>query len=314
MGDPQVKETVKVVRSPSYPVMPLRDAIAAVGKIEAQYRSAPVDRVAAAKLIGFKSLSGPANQALAALASYGLVERAGKGEMRVTLRAKAILHPNSIEEKASNLRAAALGPKLYQELRERFAGVPVPPEGGVISYLHRQGFNQSAIRPAVKAFLSTITFLEDAGVSESHGPALDGDSKSGEAVDKDRPTFGGAQLGDLVQWESQGVLRLEKPKRVRWISEDRNWLAVSDSTTGIPMTEVIVQERAGITPPAPLPPEVPPLPSPPPKEEPPSAGTDLRFKLGKGLVVKVSSPEELGADELDKLVILLQAQSAALKN
>ncbi|HEY2481781.1 MAG TPA: hypothetical protein VGI30_06235, partial [Caulobacteraceae bacterium] len=89
----------KPIRSPSYPVSSLSEAVGHVRKIEASYRLSSVDRQAAAKLIGYLGLSGPANATLAALAQYGLVERAGKGEMRVTPRAQAILHPNSEDEK-----------------------------------------------------------------------------------------------------------------------------------------------------------------------------------------------------------------------
>ncbi len=156
------------VRSPSYPNMALADAIASVRKIESQYRTAQVDRIAGAKILGYSGLSGPANQALAALAQYGLVERAGKGEMRVTARALAILHPNSENERLQNLRMAAMEPNLFRELGERFPNI-VPPEDGVMTYLNRQGFNQNAIRPATKAYLQTLLFLEESGVSESHG-------------------------------------------------------------------------------------------------------------------------------------------------
>lgn len=156
------------VRSPSYPVWPLSDAIAAVAKIEAQYRASKVDREIAANIIGYSALSGPANKALAALAQYGLVERAGKGEMRVTFRARAILHPDSPEEKATELRAAAFEPQLFRDLQERWPNM-VPPEDGVVMFLNRKGFNQSAIRPAAKAYLQTLLFLEEEGGSESHG-------------------------------------------------------------------------------------------------------------------------------------------------
>ena len=175
----------KIIRSPSYPAVPLGDAISAIRKIESKYRSAPIDRVDAARLMGFSSLSGPANQALAALASYGLVERAGKGEIRVTLRAKAILHPNSDREKKEHLIAAGCEPQLYRELRERFADVSSPPEEGVVSYLNRQGFNQNSIRSAAKAFLSTISYLEEAGATESH---------SGEVIlDRESASDGGSR-------------------------------------------------------------------------------------------------------------------------
>ncbi|MEQ9449469.1 MAG: hypothetical protein RLN70_11285, partial [Rhodospirillaceae bacterium] len=105
----------KPVRSPSYPNMSLTEAVEAIRKIETVYRSSAVDRQDAAKLIGYSSLSGPANSALAALAAYGLLERAGKGEARVTERAKAILYAENDEERASNLRDAAIEPPLFRE-------------------------------------------------------------------------------------------------------------------------------------------------------------------------------------------------------
>lgn len=166
------------VRSPSYPVLSLSNAITAVAKIEAQYRSAKVDREVAAKVIGYSGLSGPANKSLAALAQYGLVERAGKGEMRVTSRARAILHPDSGQEKRDELRAAAFEPQLFRELQERYPNIN-PPEDGVVMYLNRKGFNQSAIRPAAKAYLQTLLFLEEAGATESHGAPVGDDAESG---------------------------------------------------------------------------------------------------------------------------------------
>ena len=305
----------KPVRSPSYPSMSLRDAVIAVRKIESLYRSAPVDRTEAAKLIGYGALSGPANQALSSLASYGLVDRAGKGMIRVTPRAKAILHPSSDVELKKSLREAGAEPQLFQQILEHFAGVDSPPESGVVSYLNRQGFNQSAVKPAVKAFLQTIYYLEEAGVSESHGPAVAPEPVSAPSNGDDRPQFGAAKVGDLVQWESNGALRLAKPERVRWVSDDGNWLALAheDYKAAIPMAEVIVQNRGSATPPPPPTPPTftaaPPLAA---DEGAMSDGTDFRFRVGKGIVVKVSSPDELGVDEINKLVALLQAQAIAL--
>lgn len=158
------------VRSPAYPVWSLSESVTAVAKIEGIYRNGKVDREAAAKLVGYSGLSGPANKALAALAQFGLVERAGKGEMRVTHRARAILHPDNEQEKRGELWAAAMEPKLFRELHERWPGIK-PPEEGIVLYLNRQGFNKTAIRPAAKAYLQTLLYLEEAGASESHGSA-----------------------------------------------------------------------------------------------------------------------------------------------
>lgn len=41
-------------------------------------------------------------------------------------------------------------------------------------------------------------------------------------------------------------------------------------------------------------------------------GTDLHFKLAKGVVVQVRSKEELGVDEIEKLLKLLEAQRDVL--
>lgn len=307
------EQSSKAIRSPSYPNMPLREAVAAVGRIEAHYRSSPVDREAGAKLVGYSSLSGPANQALAALASYGLVERAGKGEMRVTERARSILHPDTPQERLHALQAAALEPQLYKELRERFADIFVPPEDGVVNWLNRQGFNPSAVRPAARAFLQTMQYMEELGASESHRHEPEEGRQCAEPSGNGaRTVFGGASVGDLIQWESDGVLRLERPLRVRLVTADGKWVAVEGSETGIPMEQVIVQERAGSFPRS----EAPRFPVRSDvvdaTEEQTAVGTDIRFQLGKGVVVQIRSKEELGPAEFDKLLTLIGAQKDVL--
>lgn len=242
----------KPIRSPSYPSLSLEDAIEAVGKIESQYRGSAVDREDAAKLLGYAGLSGPSNKTLAALASFGLVERAGKGMMRVTSRARSILHPDSEAEKARELREAALEPKLFRDIKDRFEDIKVPPMEGVVTHLNREGFNPTAVTPAAKAFVTTMEFIESLRDGESHGSVIDEDPGSGPP-DADG-AFGGANVGDLVQWESQGALQFETPRRVRWISSEGDWIAVDGSDTAIPMDEIIVEKSGSKTPP-PIPPE-----------------------------------------------------------
>lgn len=236
--------TPAIVRSPSYPNMPLGDAIAAVAKIEKPYRLSPVDREVAAKLIGYSGLSGPSSKALAALASYGLVERAGKGEMRVTGRASAILHPDNPQERRDSLVSAAFEPNLFRELRDRWPNI-IPPEEGITTYLHRKGFNQTAIRPAMKAYRDTLVYLEQEGASDSHGNEASGAaeshvSKGGEEV----AAHGKARVGDTVEVEIGGVLLTPQPVRVRAVSTDQAWVFVEGSETGIEMENVTVVERS----------------------------------------------------------------------
>lgn len=238
MSTPQTPVGPKPIRSPSYPNMALRDAVEAVGKIEKLYRSAPVDRTAAAKLIGYTTLSGPANKALAALASYGLLDRAGKGETKVTERARDILHAENTQQRHARLKEAAFEPELFREIREKFEGLAVVPEDGVVTYLNRQGFNPNAVRPAAKAFLETMSYLQELGVSESHRVDPKPDEHS-------EVKYGGAAVGDLVQWEVEKVLQMEKAARVRAVQnhDGKDWVFVEGSETGIPMEQVIVDKK-----------------------------------------------------------------------
>lgn len=231
-----------IARSPSYPSASLGEAISQVAKIEKVYRQSQVDREVAAKLIGYSGISGPSSKALAALASYGLVERAGKGEMRVTNRAKAILYPDNLEERRQNLIQAAFEPKLFQELRGRFPDM-IPPEDGIITYLHRQGFVQTAIRPAMKAYRDTLLFLEQEGASDSHGNEQRGGADSSPSEGGNRAAFGKARVGDLVEVEIAGTLVTPEPVRVRAVTEDHAWVFVEGSETGIEMENVTVVER-----------------------------------------------------------------------
>lgn len=142
-------------------------------------------------LLGYTAGSGPSNKALADLASYGLVERAGKGELRVTRRAQAILYPQTPAELKHALREAAFDPSLFQELRDRFAGLESPPEDGIATYLNRAGFNSNSIRPATRAYLATLAYLQQFGATESNSPAEEdaGESPSNNDGEGEREVF-----------------------------------------------------------------------------------------------------------------------------
>lgn len=200
-----------VVRSPSYPSMSLRDAVAAVRKIEAAYRGNAADREQAAKLIGYSGISGPSAKALAALASYGLVERAGKGEMRVSSRAITILHGDP-DKRADALLSASVEPGIFQEIKDKWPGI-VPPEDGIAAYLRKLGFNESAVRPTVAAYLDTLAFLAENSVSESHG-------QRAEAAQESAPPtrgagFFGSQRMQEYAVEQGGAQKPDAPREQR---------------------------------------------------------------------------------------------------
>lgn len=298
------------IKSPNYPSLGLADAIDAVAKIEGQYRSSAAAREDAARLMGYTSLSGPATKSLAALASYGLVEKAGKGMLRVTPLARAILHPASDEEKAEATVKAGLSPNLFREIREHFEDVPVPPEQGVVTFLNRAGFNPSAVPKAARAFLNTAELLERLEVTESHGVSeIDGAEST---LPDEKVSFGGASVGDMVQWESQGALQFQTPRRVRAVSDDGEWVAVEGSDTGIPMSQVIVEQSAPPKPPS-FPPEAPAF-----EAQPTEKGFSewFRAKVGADKLVTINFKGEggIGPKEIEKMIRVLEAQKLALED
>lgn len=300
----------KPIHSPSYPSLSLATCIDHTKKIEGLYRTSAAGRKDAANLMGFSSLSGPANKALAALASYGLVERAGKGMLRVTPLAISIIHPKSDDERRKALLEAAQSPQLFREIREQFPDLAVPPEPGVVTHLNRAGFNPNSVPKAARAFLETARFVEQLGGTESHGSDEE-DGAESESPD-DQTTFGGASVGDLIQWESQGALQFETPRRVRAVSDDGEWVAVEGSDTGIPMSQVIVEQSAPPKPPT-FPSEAPAI-----EAQPTEKGFSewFRAKVGADKLVTINfkGDGEIGPKEIEKMIRVLEAQKLALED
>ncbi len=288
------------VRSPSYPSLSLKEALNAVERIERKYRSATVARTDAAKLIGFGALSGPANQALAALAAYGLLERAGKGDVRVTEQARNILHPGSRSEEMENLSTAAWTPTLFQRLRERFPGILIPPEEGVVTYLNREGFNPNSVRRAARAFLRTAEYMQEKGESDSHRHESPDPAESPIESAGDAGAHSTVRCGDWVQWESQGALQFPKPRRVRAVSDDGDWAFVEGSDTGLPVAELIVEDKAEE--------RVPPV-------LPLNDGGEiewLRSRVGRNTSVRLLVSGDVGSKEIERLIRVLTTQRDVL--
>lgn len=236
------------LRSPRYPSMSLEDAISHGRTIFDKDRRHPIAREVAAAHIGYKSLNGAADSALSSLMQFGILEKVAKGEVRISQWAVDILHPDSPAQRISAIRSAATNPVLFQALDDRFRDA-IPSNETLRSYLTRENFNDRAINPIIAAYTKTRSFMTQECANDFPVPRDDGEAELGSAVDEvsATSTFGGACVGDLVQWEIDGILQMEAPMRVRLVTEDGQWIAVEDSETGIPMEQVIVQERASIS-------------------------------------------------------------------
>ena len=192
-------------RSPSYPSTPLGEAIELARKIHNMERTNPVDREVAVKAMGYSGISGRSATVLSNLIQFGLVEKTGKNEVRITRRAIDIIYPDTDESKAEALRAAAREPELFQAIVERFTD-GLPSETALQAYLIRQGFTHAAVSPATRAFLETFLFLENAIGSGSY---LEGrqtviESQPNQSVERTVPVTSHVQPAHRA--ESPGML------------------------------------------------------------------------------------------------------------
>ena len=237
------------VRSPSYPSYSLEDAIQNARKVFDADRRNPVAREVAAKHLGYSSLNGAADKALATMIQYGLFEKVAKGEVRVSQTAVDILYPDYPDQKGKALHESAFSPPLFKTLHSRFSD-SVPSNDALRAYLLRENFNDRAVGPIITAYSKTCALLEQENAAESVGNSIhdaEESDLSNENVSSDSDsghTFGGVKVGDHIQWLSQDTFQFKHPKRVRMVSEDNQWVAVEGSETGIPMSEVIVESIA----------------------------------------------------------------------
>jgi len=173
-------------RSPSYPGIPLQEAIE---KARALYRAegrnaAPVDAILATW--GYKPKSGGGLVALAALKKFGLVEDEGAGaDRRAKLSGQGFSiivdeRPESPDREQS-IREAALKPTIHAELWQKGNG-SLPSDATMAYELKRdRGFTESGAREFIQQFKATVAFArlaESGSMSDPGGgppPPLDED-------------------------------------------------------------------------------------------------------------------------------------------
>ena len=307
------------VRSPAYPSFSLEDAIEKAKIVFDADRRNPLDREVAAKHLGYSSLNGAADKSLATMMQYGLFEKVAKGEIRVSQATVDILHPDSPEQRKSALRSSASSPPLFKTLDERFSD-NVPSNDALRSYLLRENFNDRAVGPIINSYTKTCAFLERENANESGGFDLEDAEESnlpdedGAGNSDDGPSeFGGAKVGDLIQWESLGVPQFNQLERVRLVSDDGQWVAVESSQTWMPMNEVIVESAAtaASTPPPPPPPFV-------AASATAAVATGetewMHNRLGAETNVRLMVNGDMGPKEIGKLIKLLEAQRSVIED
>lgn len=240
------------IRGPAYPYVNLERAVekaSIIAEKGAARQKMPPETFY--KLWGMGAKSSGSRQTMAALNYYDLVEYVGRGNDRkvqlteLALRIVLDKQPNS-NARRDAIQRAALEPQIFRELHDRYA--PFLPDDVVIETFLKleRSFSDDAAQATIRHFRDTMSF---AGLDKPTAEPEENDSPDGE----DDVSFGDARVGDLIDWEANGTIGNEKPMRVMGVSEDRAWVFVSESKTGLPMEQVIVKERGAppvATPPA----------------------------------------------------------------
>ncbi len=302
-------------RSPHYPAFSLARAIDMVRKVHAKTHTHRAPPIVIANAMGYTTLNGKSLGALSALKKYDLLEDAG-GEFRVSKTALTILFEpaNTASWKAAMLRAAR-APELFARLCAAYPG-SIPGDELVRSFLLQNGFLVSTVDIPMKSFRDTMELVKDfSGDYNDVKDSQESRSARPETPEEKEKPLQDIEIGDLVQWESNGALCFEKPRLVRAFQEHegRTYAFVQDSDTGILMEELLLEKKGvGVIAPPAQPPrlalqsaEI--VATPTEKEW-------LRGPLSKGVSYRLIVSGEVGSKEIGKLIKLLEAQKLVLED
>jgi hypothetical protein len=234
-------------RSPNYPSIGLKTAVAKITALYKQDGLAPSQKLAAIKHMGYDKLHSDAARALSAIKSFGLIEEKDE-RLKLTQRGIDIVAREENDSRRTEaIQKAALSPEIYKELTTYYKESGMPSDSTLRSELIAvRKFNPDSVDGMMKAFKETLEFadLPKEGVIDSR--------QSDEERSDDFPAL---KIGDSVQWESAGQIQFTEPRRIRGFSPDGLWAFVDGESTGLPIGELtmeaMTQETPKVTPPAP---------------------------------------------------------------
>ncbi len=158
-------------RSPAYPGIDLKKAIAYAKQLYGHAKLHEVNKSAVGKAWGMSPTGGHFLGNIAALRSFGLVERR---KYRLTKDAERIIvDPTDSDEKREAIRRAALSPKIYLELWNKYGTDGV--DGGIeenvlFSYLvldrPEPRYAESAAKLVIRYYKSTLSFAGIQGAQQ----------------------------------------------------------------------------------------------------------------------------------------------------
>lgn len=282
-------------RGPSYPYVDLEGAIAYSRKLYdyAKRGPAPLESIIT-EAFKFSPTSSSGDKVMAALKSFGLVEdAAGTNGKAVKLSPRSIrilLDDSESLERQEEIRKAALSPKWYEYCWSKWG--KETPQAMRSNLLVEHGFVESTVDGFLSNYRKSIAF---AGLLDD--VLLPANSKS-DGKSKDS-----LKVGDWVQWETQGCLRLPTAKRISAFFDGGKFATVEGSNNPVPVAELIPAEPEEETGQSARPQSifVPATPQ-PDAQEGVKMQTDVIAIGGNSITIQIQWPTELTQDAYDDLV------------
>lgn len=221
-------------RGPSYPYVDLEGAIALSRKVYdyAKRGPAPLESVIT-EAFKFSPTSSSGDKVTAALKSFGLIEdAAGTNGKAIKLSGRAVrilLDDTESVERQEEIKKAALAPKWYEYCWSKWG--KEMPQAMRSNLLIEHGFVESTVDSFLSNYRKSIAF---AGLMDD---ALFG--KEGKSGEESKDSF---KIGDWVQWETQGCLRLPAASRISAFFDNGKYVTVEGSNNPVPLAELIPAE------------------------------------------------------------------------
>lgn len=151
----------KRIRSPKYPIFGLKTAIERIAAFYERERTASVPRDLAVKAWQYSKTSGIALQTVSTLTQYGLLERTGEKNVKVSEIGLDILVPKNQKAKNNAIQTAANRPKIFRELKKEYPE-DLPSDDSLRAYLIRRQppYNEDSANKIIKSFKETLEFAK----------------------------------------------------------------------------------------------------------------------------------------------------------
>lgn len=206
------------VRSPRYPALALDAAIEGALKIYEREGLHPIAPDIAAQDMEFKDASnGAAKGALAALRSFGLLERADGNSLAVTKSVQDYKHVPDESRKRAIVVGWLQQPKVFQEFLGRYSA-KLPSEAALRYEAIQRGFTEAGAAAFVENFVKSVDFAGFYGYRDEQTETQTSTDESSESISHGPTSPGGAPSRP----QAEGVDRIP----IRLAGGRRAWLEV----------------------------------------------------------------------------------------